>query len=452
MAVCALELLARVTGAQPVQDLACAFMLIVIVLAARRLSLREIYLICASLVLSILVIWSLPNPGTILRGALEQGAFLMSFILLLSLLQATAARSPSVATVGAFLTQRPTGQRYLALSGGVSLLAVLFNIGVVSFLVPLIQNGIRKATPDDPLNPIRKRRQLSALLRGFAWSVTWSPTAFAPLIVADLMPGVQRGTWIGYGLVLFCILLFFGWLEDRLRFRHYRPKGVRPVMDFPVRAALLFVATTLWFLALVLLVIWAFEESVVFGVLAACPLMVAGWLLAQEDGPPARAIRALPRQLARLVATNLPDSVNVAITLAASGFVGRAAASLVPATEVAEAMGLAHFPDWVLLATMPTALAVISLLALSPTMLAVFMGSFFAALPELPADATLIAFSISCGWALSMTFSPFATVVLIIARGSGIPAHVLTLRWNLGFTLIATALLFPIFFLMTGGQ
>ena len=75
-----------------------------------------------------------------------------------------------------------------------------------------------------------------------------------------------------------------------------------------------------------------------------------------------------------------------------------------------------------------------------------------AGLPELPADATLIAFSISCGWALSMTFSPFATVVLIIARGSGIPAHVLTLRWNLGFTLIATALLFPIFFLMTGGQ
>ena len=115
-------------------------------------------------------------------------------------------------------------------------------------------------------------------------------------------------------------------------------------------------------------------------------------------------------------------------------------------------MGLAYIPDWVLLATMPPALAVISLLALSPTMMAVFMGSFFAALPELPADATLIAFSISCGWALSMTFSPFATVVLIIARGSGIPAHVLTLRWNLGFTLIATVLLFPVFFLMTGGQ
>jgi hypothetical protein len=29
-------------------------------------------------------------------------------------------------------------------------LAVLFNVGVVSFLVPLIQRGIEHATPGDP--------------------------------------------------------------------------------------------------------------------------------------------------------------------------------------------------------------------------------------------------------------------------------------------------------------
>jgi hypothetical protein len=85
-------------------------------------------------------------------------------------------------------------------------------------------------------------------------------------------------------------------------------------------------------------------------------------------------------------------------------------------------------------------------------MMAVFMGSFFAALPELPADATLIAFSISCGWALSMTFSPFATVVLIVSRGSGIPARTLTWGWSLGFTLIAATLLFPVFYLLTRGH
>jgi hypothetical protein len=432
--------------------MACAAMLAVLFLAARRLTLREIYLIAASAGLSVLIVLSDPAPGALLRSALDQGAFLMAFILLLSLLQATAGRSPSVATVGAYLTRQLPGRRYLALNGGTSLLAILFNVGVVSFLVPLIQRGIHQAAPGDPLNGIREQRQISALLRGFAWSVTWSPTAFAPLIVADLLPSVERGAWIGYGLALFVCLMGIGWLEDRIRFRHYRPKGVRAVMAFPRSAALRFTATTLWFLMLVVFFIWLFDESAVFGVLAACPFMVAGWLLAQQDAPMRTALRTLPRRFAQMVTTELPESVNVAITLAASGYIGRAAAGLTPAAEVAQALGLAGMPDWLLLAGMPVFLTLFSLLALSPTMMAVFMGSFFAALPELPADATLIAFSISCGWALSMTFSPFATVVLIVSRGSGIPARTLTWGWSLGFTLIAATLLFPVFYLLTRGH
>lgn len=452
LAVSALELLARFSGLRSVQDVASAVMLAVIVLALRRLTLREVYLIGASAVLSALVMMTQPDPTTLLQGALDQGTFLMAFIILLSMLQATATRSPSVAIVGEYLTRQPPGRRYLALNGGTSFLAVLFNVGVVSFLVPLIQRGIHRAAPGDPLNSIREQRQISALLRGFAWSVTWSPTAFAPLIVADLLPGVERGAWIGYGFALFVCLMFVGWLEDRVKFRRYQPKGVRTLMAFPRTPALRFAATTLWFLALVLIFVWAFDESAVFGVLAACPLMVIGWLAAQEGFPAADAIRTLPSRLRHIIATDLPSSVNVAITLAASGFIGRAAAGLTPAAEVAQALGLADLPDWWLLALLPPFLTLFSLLALSPTMMAVFMGSFFAALPVLPADPTLIAFSISCGWALSMTFSPFATVVLIVSRGSGIPALTLTWGWSLGFTLIAALLLFPVFFLLTGGQ
>lgn len=452
IAVSVLELAARFSGLRTVQDMACAAMLAVVVLAMRLFTPRETYLVTACALLSLMVLWTDPAPGVLLRSALDQGAFLMAFILLLSLLQSTAALSPSVATVGAFLTRQPPGRRYLALNGGTSLLAILFNVGVVSFLVPLIQRGIQQAAPDDPLNPIRERRQISAMLRGFAWSVTWSPTAFAPLIVADLLPGVERGAWIGYGFALFAVLMGVGWLEDGIRFRRYRPKGVRAVMAFPRGAALRFAATTLWFLALVILFVWLFDESAVFGVLAACPLMVAGWLVAQEASPEAKTLWSVPQRLKIMVTTELPGSVNVAITLAASGFIGRAAAGLTPAAEVAQALGLNAMPDWVLLATMPSVLTLISLLALSPTMMAVFMGSFFAALPVLPADPTLIAFSISCGWALSMTFSPFATVVLIIARGSGIPARTLTWGWGLGFSLIAAALLFPVFYLLTAGQ
>ncbi len=438
--------MARFTGIRSVQDAAWVAMLLAVLMSARRLSLREHYLVAASAAVTVLVIVLRPEPNPILIGALDQAVFLLSFILLLGLLQATAKSSPSVADLGAFLTRQPPGRRYAALSGGTALLAVLFNIGVVSFLVPLIQRGIHRAAPGDALNPIREQRQISALLRGFAWSVTWSPTAIAPLIVADLLPDVDRIVWMGYAFPLFIVLMVAGWIEDRVRFRAFKPKGLSPIMAWPRTAALRFAATTGWFLLLVLGFVWLFDESIVFGVLAACPLMVIGWLAAQQG----RA--GVPARLRQMVGTDLPGSINVAVTLAASGYIGRAAAGLTPAADVAKALGLAAMPDWLILAILPTFTALISLLALSPTMMAVFLGSFFAALPVLPADPTLIAFSISCGWALSMTFSPFATLVLIVSRASGIPISTLTWRWNILFTTFAAILLFPVFYLLTGGQ
>ncbi len=451
IAVAGFELSARVTGTRLLQDIAWLAMGAIVLLSARRLGLREIYLVGACATLSLLVWLTQPDPLNILRGALDQATFLMVFILLLGLLHATAATSPSVAILGEYLTRQPPGRRYYALNGGTAFLAILFNVGVISFLVPLIQQGIRRAAPEDPLNPIREQRQLSALLRGFAWSVTWSPTAFAPLIVAELIPGVDRTEWIGYGFALFTLLMIVGAMEDAFKFRAYKPRGIRQVMAFPRTAALRFTATTLWFLGLVLLFVWLFDESAVFGVLAACPIMVIGWLAAQNGFPAKGAIAAMTPRLREILGVELPGSVNVAITLAASGFIGRAAAGLVPAAELADLLGLQAMPDWVLLAAIPPALCLFSLAALSPTMMAVFMGSFFAELPVLPGDATLIAFSISCGWALSMTFSPFATVVLLVARASGIPPRTLTWGWSLGFTAIATVILVPVFYLLTGG-
>lgn len=451
MSVAVLELLARFSGSDLLQQIARGLVLTVVVLAVRQLTLREIYLLGASAVLSVLVIVTQPDPGTILSGAMDQAVFLMAFILLLGLLQATARSSPSVEILGEYLTRQPPGRRYVALSGGTSLLAVLFNLGVVSFLVPLIQQGIRRAGADDGLNPLREQRQLSALLRGFAWCVTWSPTAFAPLIVAELMPGVERTAWIGYGFAFFMLLMLVGALEDKLRFRAYRPSGKRAVMAFPRTAALRFAATTGWFLLLVVFFVEVFDGSIVFGVLAACPLMMAGWLTAQFGLRSPTLWPDLKARMRTLVVEELPGSLNVAITLACSGFIGRAGAGLTPAAEVAAFLGLGAMPDWLLLSAIPLFIALVSLLALSPTMMAVFMGSFFAALPEMPADPTLLAFSISCGWALSMTFSPFATVVLVIARASGLPATRLTWGWNLHFTLIAAILLVPLFALLTMG-
>lgn len=445
MAVAGFELMARATDIHLVQQVTWGLMGAVCLLALRRLGLRDIYLLAVSVLLAALVAVTVPDAGPVLESAMDQATFLMAFILLLGLLHATAATSPSVAILGEYLTRQPPGRRYYALNGGTAFLAILFNLGIVSFLVPLIQQGIARSSPDDPLNPIRERRQISALLRGFAWCVIWSPTAFAPLIVAELMPGVNRLAWVGIGLGVYVIMLVLGGIEDSLTFRSYRPRQPRAVPRFPVAAGMRFAATTLWFLGLVVLFTWGFDETVVFGLLAACPFMVVGWLAAQIGGTARGGFATLTTRLGSIARDTLPGSVNVAITLAASGFIGRAAAALLPSAEVAAALGLGTMPDWLLLSLIPPVLAAISLLAVSPTMTAVFMGSFFAALPEMPADPTLLAFSISCGWALSMTFSPFATVVLLIERVSGIPGLTLTWRWNLQFSALAMVSLVPVF-------
>ena len=128
------------------------------------------------------------------------------------------------------------------------------------------------------------------------------------------------------------------------------------------------------------------------------------------------------------------------------------AATLIPAEGLARFLGLDAMPDFVFLSLLPVAVAALSLLALSPIMMAVFFGSLIGGLPVLPADPTLIALAISCGWALSMTFSPFATVVLLIDRVGGIAPRRLTWQWNLGFTVLAAFALVPVFALLTGGR
>ncbi|MDZ4135100.1 MAG: hypothetical protein U1D06_05835, partial [Paracoccaceae bacterium] len=154
----------------------------------------------------------------------------------------------------------------------------------------------------------------------------------------------------------------------------------------------------------------------------------------------------------RQVLGDMPGAAPVAVTLACSGYVGRVAADLVPAAELAALLQLDQMPDYLLLWAIPLLLCGLSLLALSPIMMAVFFGSLFGSLPVLPADPTLIAFSISCGWALSMVFSPFSTPVLLINRVAGIAPRKLTWGWNLGFSAAAAAALLPVFAVLTNGN
>jgi len=268
----------------------------------------------------------------------------------------------------------------------------------------------------------------------------------------ELIPGTNRQVWIAIGFCIFVGLLVLGALEDRFVFRAYRPQTKPATPVFPRQAALRFLLACSWLFGMSALVMLLSGETVVFGLMVSCPVMLVGWLLVQNLGAAEGAWAATAGRLRVIAFSNLGGAAPVAITLACSGYVGRVAAALIPAAAWAEVLGLDAMPDFVFLALLPVAVASLSLLALSPIMMAVFFGSLIGGLPVLPADPTLIALAISCGWALSMTFSPFATVVLLISRVGAIPPRRLTWQWNLGFTALAAVALVPVFALLTGGR
>ena len=439
----ACELLWLALGWRPFRIAAFGAMLAVVPLSIHRLGLREAYLLTLCATLTALIVWLHPDPLAAAYTALEQAAFLMAFILLIGLIQQAAMTSEAILDCGTYLTRQPPGRRFLAVFGGTHMMAHLFNLGVVSLLAPLIKRGTEGS---DPLNPLREHRQINAMLRGFSWSVIWSPTAVAPLVLSTLLPEAQRGPWIAAGLVIAAIVMLIGWLEDRWEWRSYQPRPGQIAPPFPARAYRDFALVCIALIALTVGAMVLFDGSVVFGLMVASPIILVGWLLIQKRGawPPAEA------RLREIALDHLPAAAPLAVTLACSGYVGRAAAALIPAAEWAEALGLETWPAWLFLLSLSVGVAVLSQFALSPIMMAVFFGSLIAAVPELPADITWAALAISCGWALSMTTSPFATVVLLIAQVTGHTGRELTWEWNWRFSLLTIGILAIAFYLLAG--
>ncbi|MEM7498326.1 MAG: hypothetical protein AAF371_10085 [Pseudomonadota bacterium] len=420
-----------------------------------RFGLREVYLLSFCTVLSVLA-WALADdPGAVVRSAFDQAAFLMAFILLIGLIQQAAASSAAIRACGLYLTRQPSGRRYFAIFLGTHFMAQLFNLGVVSLLTPLIRRG-SEANAGDALQPIREQRQLNAMLRGFAWGVIWSPTAVAPLVLATLLPAAERLPWIGMGLAIAAGVVMIGWAEDRWTWRAIRrrlaanaPAAAPP---FPAAAYAQFAGVALAFLGLTLAAMLVFDGSVVFGLMMASPVIMLAWLGLQAEGSPGGRARAAAGRAAAILRGYLPGAAPLAVTLACSGFIGRAAAGLIPSAEWAEVIGLAAVPGWLFLLGLSVSVALLSQFALSPIMMAVFIGSLIADLPVIPADVTWAALAISCGWALSMTTSPFATVVLMVEQSTGHRGRAMTWFWNWRFSLLSTLFLGLVFWGLTGGR
>jgi hypothetical protein len=179
------------------------------------------------------------------------------------------------------------------------------------------------------------------------------------------------------------------------------------------------------------------------------PVMLVGWVFAQNAAAGAgTAMRAVGRRLGEIAIGPLPGMTRDAFSLGAAGFIGTAAAALAPVEAIAAGLALESVPGWLFLLALPVLIILSAIIAVSPMMTVVFLGSVISALPVLSVDPNLIALAFGAGWALALTAAPNSTGAIFLSSATGIKVTTLTWRWNGVYSLAALAVLGGVFWLL----
>ncbi len=447
IAMLSLEMLSLLTGVAIAAYAAWTAMLLYWVAAADLYTARERIILAICAAASAALIYN--GRWDALGRSLDQAAFLASFISMMGLLREAAARSPAVLTCGVYLTMQPPQRRYFATHLGGHGMGVLVNFGAISLLAPLIQRGVNASGAPPDIALIRERRQLTALIRGFSWMVVWAPTSVTQALLATAIAGVQLHGLLLYGLLTSLLMLGVGWSEDRLHWRglakRVRADGWKASLPppFPRRAFLSLAGVSSAIIASVIIFHWLFGVPTTHALMITAPLTLIVWLIAQGGTAHLRA------NTRGILLDALPNGGREIIMLGASGFLGIAAAALVPAGPIAELIGGWGLSPAMFLIALPIIVVAAGQVAISPIMVVVFLAAVIGAFPVPLADPTLTALSLSCGWALSMTASPNASGAIMLARITARSSYQLTWEWNFAYNLLALAVLAILFAVFT---
>ncbi|MFK7868136.1 MAG: hypothetical protein AB8B58_02730 [Roseobacter sp.] len=407
----------------------------------RSSTLREGLLLAGAMVLSVLLLRH-PDGQAAWGAAVDLAAFFAAFIALLTALKIAAERSRSVLAVGRYLIGQPAGRRFIATASGGHVLGVFLNFGAVSLMAPLIQSATKH--PDGSTDTRLERRQLSALLRGFAWILLWAPTTLSQAVLLTLFTEIDQGKIVLCGIATALVMMGVGFAYDRFEWRGTRPPpATHAALPLPAKAMLrvgcicaLLIAGTV-----------ALQINAGFSTALSLMFMAPGvtlvWFACQK--PVGTAITSQLATFWPALRSDAPGLARSAMALGLSGFIGRALAEVLPVAAMTQNLDLADVPGWLFLAVLPVLITLGGQVALSPIILVVFIGHVIQTLPALPAEPTHIVFALSAGWAISMFTSPNATATLLISATSKIPPTTLTWRWNLRYGIISYAVLVGIF-------
>lgn len=424
------------TGAVRVQGpLAVAVLALVAFMALRVGGVGRIFLAVSAVLSAALVVID-PDWQAILWRAVVNTGFFAAFFSALTILRNAAGPSAAMTDAGTFLAQQPPGRRYLALTAGTQVFALLLNYGAIQLLGTLAVSSA-KSEPDERIRAIRTRRMLLAIHRGFISSLPWSPMGFAIAIAIAMIPGTSYAQIALPGLITAAIVLGTGWALDTI----FKPAvtGARPA---PARSTLHWrVLLPLGVLLLVMLIPivaleWALGIRIVGVVLVLVPLVSMGWIWLQL-----RDARAFRQRLINYVQHEIPGYKAELLLIVTAGYLGAVGAALVGPLMGRAGIDLGGLPAWALLLGLVWIMPVLGQLGANPILSMSLVAPLLPPAASLGLSPTTFAVALIAGWTMTGVTSPFTATNLLIGRFGGIRPIAVGWVWNRGYFLVTVTLL-----------
>ncbi|MGE0231727.1 MAG: hypothetical protein AB7S46_08095, partial [Flavobacteriaceae bacterium] len=151
-----------------------------------------------------------------LNGAIDlegvvRASFLFALMLLFRYVAPLADRTREIGQMAELVVSRPAGQRYLFVTFGTHVMAMLLHIGGLMFVIALLRSRMEQ------LGPATYRSLVAGAMRGFGANSLWSPFAIAVLVTLSGVPSVPYLQFAPIALfVMVCYLMAGYWLERPL--------------------------------------------------------------------------------------------------------------------------------------------------------------------------------------------------------------------------------------------
>ena len=426
---------------------AAPFFCIYLAISSRYIARVGWVLLFFSLAIALLALANGIDPGIFVQAA-GRVVFLSALLTAVAFLRIAATQDPIVEVAGEFLTLQPPTRRYASLGAGGHLFGVLLNLGGLGVMLEIIMKGLaaHRHEMDEFVFQARKRRMVSACMRGFSSIAFWTPFGIALNLMILTIPGLEWTKLAPYGIALAGILFLLGWLFDTVEW--WRPPSARgraPALsgdlpDWSPWAVLIVSGHVLFLGAAVVTLDRLTQYSFQTVLITIVPIYALLWSVMRSGSGSLAGI-------SRRFVTQAPGFATEMSVIASAGFIGLVALEVVPVEWIADHLG------WI--ATRPVLTVVLlimtvfltGLLGVHPMISVVLLAEVVNRVGVEGLSPLALGLALAGGWSSIICMGPAITAVVYASSIVGERPLTIGLRWN-GIFGVASILLIT---LIVGG-